>query len=84
MSEPVKSTKPHQMSLYFGFAHIPNPEVRDLSSHFAELHRIILRDTPGGIMQDKSLDNLWAAKNCAVAALAVRKEQETNQGRASR
>ncbi|MCA8835165.1 MAG: hypothetical protein K8953_08775 [Proteobacteria bacterium] len=93
MSEPIQNTgknlysldtretPQHPMSAYFGYAHIPNSQVRDLSSHFAELHRVILRDTPEGDMQDKALDFLWTAKNFAVASLAVQKEKEANAGR---
>ncbi len=77
------SNKTHPMTQYFGYAHIPNPEVQEVSKIFAEALRKILAQTPEGLMQDDALRNLWAAKNCAVAALAVQKEKEANAGRNS-
>ncbi len=71
----------HPMTPYFGYAHIPNPEVQEVSKIFAEAMRKIMELTPEGIMQDDAFRNLWAAKNCAVAALAVQKEKEANAGR---
>ncbi|MCH9663472.1 MAG: hypothetical protein K0U66_07445 [Gammaproteobacteria bacterium] len=80
----MSDTKPktiqttHPMNQYFGYAHIPNPEVQEVSKIFAEALRKILELTPRGDMQDDCLRNLWAAKNCGVASLAVLKEQQAN------
>ena len=80
-NKPKTIQTTHPMTPYFGYAHIPNPEVQEVSKIFAEAMRKILALTPRCDMQDNSLDHLWAAKNCAVAALAVQKEREANDAR---
>ncbi len=71
----------HKLAKYFGYTHIPNVAVQDVSKIFAEALEKMLKLTPEGDMQDDAVRNLWAAKNCAVASLAVQKEQEANAGR---
>jgi hypothetical protein len=64
----------HPLLQFFAYEHLP-PHLQAVSKPFGELAELILDTLPPNSERNKALDELLAAKDCAVRALIFKGPQ---------